>query len=136
MPFVQSWPVAQIGRLRRNSSNLVDFECACANFVRKLIHSRLDGGIIARVIQKSMSEISCFSRLSSSPRPCKSINNGHTLTLVLGFHPGLYNCGLSMVIKSILHDYGTVIYELFGRLAIRIAWSNTLPAAHVRLRKL
>ena len=133
--FVHNWLVSRVTRLYRNSSTLVDFKSACAKYVHNLILSHHDGKIIARVIDKSMS---VGSRLSCSFSPGKSkCNNRHTLTFVLGYHPGFHKSGLRQVLLNILHDYGSTINDLFGgSLSIRIAWSNILPPAHVRLRNL
>ena len=95
-----------------------------------------NGAIIARVIDKSMSVGSRLS-CSFSPGKCKCNNDRHTFTFVLGYHPGCHKSGLQQVLQNILHDYGSTINDLFGgSLSIRIAWSNILPPAHVRLRKL
>ena len=134
VPFVHSWPVSQVLRLYRNSSSYSIFQHACAVFVRNLIASFHDGGIIAKVIQRSMS---VSSKTSSSMPVCKPVSDRPVLTFVLGYHPGFYNARLGCVVQSVLHDYDEDIQHLFGGdVLIRIAWANTRAPAHLKFRSL
>ena len=138
VPFVHSWPIAQVLRLYRNSSNMDHFKDACVTFVHDLIQSFHDGSVIAKVVERCMS-INSNNCSLVSPSRCSSINNNdrRVLTLVLGYHPGFHNARLGRVVQSVLQDYEHEVASLFGApLQIRIAWSNTQAPAHLKFRNL
>jgi len=126
---VHLWPIADISRLARNSSNPSVFQHALCVYIHNMIEAQLDGGIIAHAI-------SLFHGWDALRRSSKSANKGvRSLALSLGFHPLLPRARFHKILDSVLARYRLELELFLPSTEFRVTWKLLGPTFTMVLRR-
>ena len=114
-PPVHSWPLAQMRRLWRNSSNWAAFDAARQDLLSRYAAQYMDPSVLDACL--------CLDPRVSTFR---TIEHMRHFTLIVPYHPSLKKCALASIATKILDVYRYPIEQIFGSpVRIRVAWKSS-----------
>ena len=114
MPAAHAWPFSQVHRLWRISSSWSFFDEGRAVLFDKYLMQ----GMSAATVQE------CLALDPRVTNRSKTASKGRVFTLVLDYHPMLARMNPGKVLNKVFSEFKYELENLFGPVAIRIAWRN------------
>ena len=115
-PTVHWWPLAQVIRLYRNSSNHCDFLVARAELFQRYAEQMMSPAIINKCMQ-------FCPQPSHNRKPCIRATK-RVFSLVMDYHPLLDGNRISNVAKHTCRRYDYELTKLLGPIEFRVSWRN------------